>query len=388
MAKRTSIRVALPLLLGASVACATDVDPARCDLAVRTFGVTEGLGPQRGITAIGRDDGRPFVAVYADQGMDEGVWAWSCQDPHCAAGSLRFLGLFSFLQDHPVVMLRANGRPLVIAEGGFRLDLFDCEDADCQFSRRLAVPGYDSSDGSFVGFLGSDGLPRLFAGNVGVPGLVMYVCGTPTCGNASRTIIEDGLGGAQYYALSLSRGPRGEVLVAHTRDTGALRRQRVLVCDDDDCEQVRYVDPSMPPAATIDDVAMLADGRLVLLENEFTGTFVSRLRRCSDAACAGSTAVVLPVPFGDSLRIDPDGRAMVGFGGFTWGLVACNDAACSAPVARVMGSAGTNGGAFARLALNADGQPMVAAADRSGGPPRLGLCPPARILRNGFEPPG
>jgi hypothetical protein len=388
MADRTWTWAALPLLLLASAAAAIDVDPQTCELSVRTFGAAEALGAQRGITAIGRDDGRPLVAVYANQGSNEGVWAWSCLDAHCATGALHFLGLFTSLQEHPIALLRANGRPLVIAEGGFRLDLFDCTDADCQFSQRIAIQGYDTADRGFVGFLGAEGVPRLFAGNANGPGLTMYTCGSPTCNDASRRYINGALGSGQYFGLVLGRGPQGQVLVAHTSETPAGRRKRVLVCSNDNCTSPRFVDPVMPPAATIADVAMQADGRLLLLENEFNGTFFTRLRRCVDAACASSTTVELPIPFGDSLRIDPDGRPMVGYGGFAFGLVACNDAVCSAPVARFMGSAGTNGGAFARIALNADGQPMVAAADRSGGPPRVGLCPPGRVLRDGFEASG
>jgi hypothetical protein len=388
MTALTPVRLAALLLALAAPAAAIDVDPATCPIEVRTFGVAEGLGAQRGITAVGRADGRPLVAVFADQGPDEGVWVWSCNDPHCASGALRFLGLFSFLQGHPIVMLRADGRPLVFAEGGFRLDLFDCEDADCRFSRRIPVPGYTADDRRFDGFLGSDGLPRLFGGNPSAPGLVMYICGTPDCNNASRVFIESGLGSGSYQSPVVARGPQGQVLVLHQADVGAGSRYRVLVCSDDNCGNRRYVTPVLPAAALVSEVAMRADGRLVFAETEFNGSqFVSRLRRCTDADCA--TSVVTPLllgGFADSLRIDPDGRPLIGYGGFSFGMLACVDPGCSFAALRPMGPAGTNGGVFTRLGLNADGQPLVAAADRSGGPPRLGLCPPSRILRDGFEP--
>mgnify|MGYP000107534525 CR=1 FL=1 len=381
------VRLVALLLALTSAVSATDINPATCPIEVRTFGLEEGLGTQRGITAVERADGRPLVAVFANQGDKEGVWTWSCNDPQCESGSMSLLGMFSFLQNHPIVMVRANGRPLVFAEGGLGLTLFDCDDADCRFSRRLSVPGYLTSDAGFDGLLGRNGLPRLVSGTNSGPGLVMYFCGTPDCTSASRVFIASGLGVGQYFNPVLARGSQGQVVVLHIADVGTGYLPRVMVCSDEDCGTARYITPVLPAGVTVWDVAMRTDGRLLLLETEFVGgDFVNRLRQCADSDCASSTTVTLPTNFGFSMRIDPDGRPMIGYGGFDFGLIACTDSACSASAIRYMGSAVTNGGAFARIALNADGRPMVAVADRSGGPPRLGLCLSARVMRDGFEP--
>lgn len=381
--------VAALLMLAASAASpASEVDPGTCPIDVRRFGVAEGLGAQRGITAVGRADGRPLVAVFADQAADEGVWAWSCNDPLCAGGALTFLGAFGFLQGHPVVLLRANGRPLVFAEGDFRLERFDCEDVDCRSSRRSPVAGYSLLDRGFEGFLGADALPRLVAGTSAGTGLVMYACATAECSSATRRTIESGQGAGAYDSPTLARGPQGQVVVLHRADLGAGYRYGILVCSDGDCTVARYLTPVLPPAAVVSDVAMRADGRLVMVETEFTGSVhQSRLRTCVDADCASSEVMPLFTgAFAFSMRIDPAGRPLIGYGGQPFGMVACTSASCIGRTLRPMGIAGPNGGAFTRLALSAGGQPLVAVADRSGGPPRLGLCDPDRILRDGFEP--
>jgi len=374
------------MLAISSGASATGVDPATCPIEVRTLGADQGLGPQRGITAVERADGRPLVAVFANQVNNEGVWTWSCNDPQCESGSMTFLGLFGFLQNNPIVMMRANGRPLVFAEGDFRLDLFDCADADCLSSRRAPLPNYVSSDQGVVGFLGRNGLPRFVAGNGNVVGLAMYFCGTPECNSATRVVVPSGLGLGQYFNPVLARGPQGQVVVLHVADLGAGYLPRVMICNDEDCGFSRYITPVLPPDAVVWDVAMRANGRLLLLETELIGgNNVTRLRQCTDNDCASSTTVSLPTNFGISMRIDPDGRPMVGYSGMNFGLIACNDPACSSPAIRPMGSAGSSG-AYTQVALKAGGDPMVAIADRSGGPPRLGMCQSARVMRNGFEP--
>jgi hypothetical protein len=386
------MRAQLPFFLASLMlalstsASAMGINPVTCPIEVRTFGLEESLGAQRGIAALERSDGRPLVAVFANQGNQEGVWTWSCDDRDCESGSMSQLGTFGYLQNHPIVMTRANGLPLVFAEGDFGLAVFDCQDGDCRVSRRAQLPGYLTSDAGFEGLLARTGLPQLVAGTHSGPGLVMYFCSTPDCSSASRLLIPSGLGIGQYFNPVLARGPQGQIVVLHTADVGTGNLPRVMVCVDENCSNARYITPALPAGVTVWDVAMRADGRLLLLETELVGgAFFSRLRQCADSDCVSSTTVTLPTNFGFSMRIDPGGRPLIGYSGSSYGLIACTDSACSGSTIRHMGSAGTNGGAFARVTLSAEGLPMVAVADRTDGPPQLGLCRSARVMRNGFE---
>lgn len=369
-----------------SQAKADPLDPATCPIEVRTIGVAEGIGAQWGMTAVEHPDRRPFVALLADNAAGHQLWTYSCTDGACGAGTLRSQGSFANPPSgDPITMIGDGGRPLIFALGDFKLDLFRCADRHCTSSTRRTMPNHTGYDFEFDGFLGSDGRPRLIGGIQNSPNIVMFTCNDQTCASSTRREIATGLSGGQNTAMRISRGPAGQVVVAHEfQETAGTNHPRVMICDDENCSSPRFVTPVVAPNTPVNALQMRADGRLIMVENGFDTVFFSRLRNCSNSECTVSTTQPLSQNFNYSLVRDAGDRPITAYSGFTWGIQVCDSPACGSQLTRPLGTAGS-GGAVARISLTLDGRPLVATIDYSGGPPRLALCPPIEIHADGFE---
>jgi len=253
-----------------------------------------------------RADGRPVLVYTTDVHNAAAMYLYDCATPTCAAGhSVHLEDNYNYFGS-PGIVLRTDGRPLVVASyhGGIRL--------------------YDCADGACGSFTAHDIRPEGSAVLSDMP-LALQANGNPV-----------------FLYLDSVLGPRPGYLIVHFCSD--------LVCDAPGTEQVLAMPPPATPMFSALSLALDADQHpaaayLSSVGGSNLNTY--NIARCSDAACTAVDDTQLAVPVGNgtpvrtALAIRSDRRPLaLDSQAEHRVLLDCTSAACSASNDRTLASPG------------------------------------------------
>jgi hypothetical protein len=175
-------------------------------------------------------DGRALIAMGGNAGSGARLRVYECADLACSTGATRPLTDLSYAGGGVAIVIRGNGRPLVVAGGiAGSLAVHDCADAVCTSSSIVSL-GNPTTNGLAV-TLRADGRPLLVFGAPGANGLQLFDCGNTACSSGSTRSVVAGGNFGSYVALALRDD--GRSVIAHfDADNDDLR---LHVCANPDC---------------------------------------------------------------------------------------------------------------------------------------------------------
>ncbi len=327
-------------------------------------------------------EGNPVVSYRAHGHDGPELRILHCNDPNCAgrddsitrpdradAGAETSLALDA--DGHPVVSY--------LDERAGRLTVMHCNDPDCAGGdESIARPVLGKGDDTALA-LDPEGNPVVAYGSHR-RGVVVLHCNDPGCTGGDESISRPGRGGLAY-SVDLAMDADGHPVVSYHLSQGPLSADplKILRCDDPDCSGGG--ETTGTPATT--DVGW--DTSLVLdAADRPVVTFYSTVERglglihCNDRAClrgpGGPEIVRVPDPergvgMYSSLALDADGNPVISYHNpprFDRDLKVahCNDPDCDPAVGGPgsITSPDRHGytGSFTSLALDAEGNPVVA----------------------------
>jgi len=347
------------------------VDRLHRDVA---FDVVDGLDvvsvPGQGplITFYGRVAGEP----------ERALWLHRCLDDACSPGTTVKLDTWNFFDGDTDVLLRADGRPLIVNNQDQRAALFDCADPAC--TSGVNRPTYYAIGPlNAQGALRSNGLAVVAYVDQYARSIDMAVCQDAICQQTTRVNIAPIVTSAlPTIEMRLTSDDRPVVAVSNFGD-GAPHVD-LIICESPAClapvtrRVAAYYGYYLDLAIRSDDLPVvhfttqLSDNKLVV---------------CNDLACtAPQTRDPTGFTYGLTLKAD-DVPLLVTNSPI--GYYECADADCSSQGAlQQVGSAAGGGGAV--LALDADGRPFVAWWENATMTVNTASCAASDIRRNGFEP--
>ncbi len=273
---------------------------------------------------------------------------------------------------HTSIAIGWQGHPFVVHHDQTNGDLrfLGCGNPTCSFTGGYAI----DSSANVVGLYPSikvpaDTLPVISYFDDTANTLKVLKCGDPSCGGPSTitTVDDPPLGGVGEYS-SLAIGTDGLPVIAYY-DSGLLSL-KVAKCQTAACNGVVTITQVDNPANTVGQFASIAvgtDGLPVISYFDATaGTL--KVAKCGNAACsAGNTLTTVDDPanvVGDhtAIAVPADGRPVIAYRDVTGGdlkVMKCGNAACTAGnVTNVVDNAFFVG-QFTSVAIGADGLPVI-----------------------------
>jgi hypothetical protein len=235
--------------------------------------------------------------------------------------------------------------------------------------------------------IGADGFPRIsYRDNVD-GSLRVASCMALDCSGA---VTIEAVDGAFSEVSSIAIAPNGNPLVAYHDDTAdALMLAR---CHSPDCagaETLHTLDDPLDDVGLFASLAVNTDGRAVVAYLDGTSSALW-LAACLNAACNNVSTVAIDVEpdrvgYYASLALRDGEIPVIAYQDDTAGtlkLAACADAACAAPasIVTVDGPTGSRVGAFAALALDADGLPVISYFDEVSNSLKVAKCTDAACI--------
>lgn len=342
-----------------------------------------------------RDDGRPVLAYTTDVHNNSSLYLYDCANPACSAGHVVYLDTSSNYYGAPGILVRPDGRPLIIATwfGGIRL--YDCADADCAGYSMHDIRANASAIFSDIPFvLQANGNPVLLYldGVLGArPGyLIVHFCGDATCdtGTMEQVLAMPPPATPMFSALSLARGSDQTLVAAYLSSVGGsnLNTYNIARCTDAACTSV--IDTQV--AAPVGDstsvrtaLAMRSDLRPLALDSQANNrVFLD----CATSGCGAWNDRPLPTigqPLGLKL-LSGDVPAYALFGAPHVSAVACNDSGCSVGNGLIANTA-TSSILDGDFALDGNARPAIAYIDFDTRTLAVAGCKADVVFIDGFD---
>jgi hypothetical protein len=273
---------------------------------------------------------------------------------------------------HTSIAISGQGTALVAHHDSTNGDLrfTGCGNASCSFTGTLTLDSSANVVGLYASMkIPADDLPVISYFDDTANTLKVLKCGDPFCGGPSTiTVVDDPpVGGVGEYS-SLAIGADGLPVIAYY-DQGLLSL-KVAKCQTAACNGVVTITQVDNPANTVGQYASIAigtDGLPVISYHDATaGTL--KVAKCGNAACsAGNTLTTVDDPansVGDhtSIAVPADGRPVIAYRDITGGdlrVMKCGNAACtSGNVSNVVDNAFFVG-QFSSIAIGSDGLPVM-----------------------------
>jgi hypothetical protein len=342
-----------------------------------------------------RDDGRPVLAYTTDVHNNSSLYLYDCANPACSAGHVVYLDTSSNYYGAPGILVRPDGRPLVIATwfGGIRL--YDCADADCVGYSLHDIRANASAIFSDIPLvLQANGNPMLLYldGVLGSrPGyLIVHFCGDATCdtGATEQVLAMPPPATPMFSALSLARGGDQTLAAAYLSSVGAsnLNTYNIARCADAACTSVTNTQVAAPVGDSTSvrtALAMRSDLRPLALDSQANNRV---LLDCTTSACSAWNDRPLPTtgqPLGLKL-LTGDVPAYALFDSPTVSAIACNDTGCSMGNG-VVASTSTSNILDGDFALDANARPVVAYIDFDTRTLAVAGCKADVMFIDGFD---
>jgi hypothetical protein len=373
MRMSASNRLALSCAAALSlVSAAVHADFASCVLSNNPL--VTGADPLNYVRFALRADGRPVLAYTSDVHNNSSLYLYDCANPSCSAGHVVYIDTTSNYFGAPGIVIRADGRPAIVASyfGGVRL--YDCDDAHC------------SSYGVHVIFANSSGilndLPTVLQTNgnplflyvdssIGArPGqLIVHHCDDAVCdAPGTEQVLALPPMNAGFAMLSLRPDADGKPVATYLTSVGAsnLYDIDIATCSDAACSSVTTAQLSAPvldSTPTRTALAVRSDKRPLALDNQRNNR---TLLDCTSAACMTADDRPLPAsavgqPLGLQL-LSGDLPAFALFNAGTVAAFACSDGVCSSGTVHSASSA-TQAVLDGDFAVGADARPALAYID-------------------------
>lgn len=343
-------------------------------------------------------DGRA-VSVWQRTGSGLQVALATCADALCSTPVRRqLLGGNGGNGSRPAVAIRPDGRPFAFYTTFGGTQAFDCADPECITGTVRTASGFGSGTSNFSEMaLRADGRPVLVYYRGNTNDLFAFICADVNCSSGTERLVSNELDqsveSTQLANFSVAIGPGDRLIVVYSRTSqptpgnfvGAVRFVR---CDDAECNSAtaRTVGNASTFFAT--PMAIRSDGRPVFVE--FTSS-PRTLAICDDADCTAVTRFTmagiddrhssLGLRAGNVPVFDGGNLASIGY----W---ACSDSTCGQfqRSRAVIDTTTPNRQLYGPLALNASGQPFLAAEENETGDVFLAVPLREILFANGFEP--
>ncbi|RMH78965.1 MAG: hypothetical protein D6683_06950, partial [Actinomyces sp.] len=207
--------------------------------------------------------------------------------------------------------------------------------------------------------------------------LATWLCDDVHCTSGSARVLELGAGAVLGDHASIALGASGNPVIAHADASNGFLL--AFVCSDATCGgggATRILDRGDGDrVGSYASIAVGADGVPVIAhQNATLGTL--EVFVCADVGCTGGTGRTLDDGKGDrvgafaSIAVGADGNPVIAYGDSTLGalkLFVCGDAHCTRGTARILEvGSGERVGLEASLAIGADGNPVIAHRGSSG----------------------
>jgi hypothetical protein len=273
---------------------------------------------------------------------------------------------------HTSIAISSQGTAIVAHHDSTNGDLrlLGCGNASCSFTGSLALDASPNVVGLYASMkVPADGNPVISYFDDTANTLKVLKCGDPGCGGPSTitTVDDPPLGGVGEYS-SLAIGADGLPVIAYY-DSGLLSL-KVAKCQTAACNGAVTITQVDNPANTVGQYASIAIGTdglpVISYFDQTAGTL--KVAKCGNAACnAGNTLTTVDDPVnvvGDhsSIAVPADGRPVIAYRDVTGGdlrIMKCGNAACtSGNVTNVIDNAFFVG-QFTSIAIGADGLPVV-----------------------------
>lgn len=385
------IAIAAVTVFGSAAAHA---DFAACTLTNQPL--SAGLDPINYVRLALRSDRRPLLAYSTDVHNAASLYLYVCENVACSAGHVRYLDTSSNYFGEPSVLVRSDGRPLIVGSfmGGIRL--YDCVDSDCNDYGTHTIRGNGS--GIF-----SD-LPMRLQGN-GNPALlyvdwvigprsgqlIAHFCDDALCDNpGTEQVLAIPPLNSMFASLDLALDSGGKLAASYLTSEGTsnLYKYDIARCADVGCTNVGNTELSAPvsdstPTRTV--LAMRSSDRPLALDSQANNR---ALLDCTSNGCTAADNRLLPAnmpgqPFGLTLL---SGNLPA----FAWssagkiGAYACADATCSSGHVLQADSA-TQDILDGDFAISVDARPVVAYIDFDTRTLAVAACDGDVVFKNGFD---
>lgn len=273
---------------------------------------------------------------------------------------------------HTSIAISSQGTALVAHHDSTNGDLrlLGCGNATCSFTGSLPLDTSANVVGLYASMkVPADGNPVISYFDDTANALKVLKCGDPGCGGPSAiTVVDDPpLGGVGEYS-SLAIGADGLPVIAYY-DSGLLSL-KVAKCQTAACNGAVTITQVDNPANTVGQYASIAigtDGLPVIGYFDLTAGAL-KVAKCGNAACnAGNTLTTVDDPanvVGDhtSIAVPADGRPVIAYRDVTGGdlrIMKCGNAACTSGNVSTMIDNAFFVGQFTSIAIGADGLPVV-----------------------------
>ncbi|MDR3385981.1 MAG: hypothetical protein P4L92_02915 [Rudaea sp.] len=355
-----------------------------------------GADPINHVRLALRQDGRPVLAYSNAVHNNASLYFYDCANPTCSAGQSVYLDTSSNYFGSSGIVIRADGRPAVVASyfGGVRF--YDCADADCGSVTVVDIRPTASAILSDIPIaLQQNGNPVVLYVD-GVTSarplyLIAHFCTDAGCvaaGSEAVLAIPPAMSG--FGALSLAVGSDGDPAATYLTSEGAsnLNNYDLARCGDSMCMSVTNTQISAPvgtstPAFTA--LAIRSDQRPLALDNQASNT---ALLDCTTSDCTAVVNRLLPPsavgqPMG--LKLLPgDLPAFALFNPSMVGAFACTDATCSGG-ASLQTTSPTTSIIDADFAVDSSPHPAIAYIDAGTSDLAIAGCYADLVFANGFE---
>ncbi len=279
--------------------------------------------------------------------------------------------------DHTSIALGTDGRPVIsyydIGNGDLRVAR--CGNAACSSGNiSTTLDGATADVGRFTSIaIGTDQFPVVSYRDVTNLDLKVAKCADPACSNPAMVTTVDGAGTNVGEHTSIAIGSDGLPVISYY-DVGATNL-KVAKCADIDCSVpagITTADGGGADLGRYSSITVPGDGLPIIAHYSASA---GRLRavKCTDLACAGSSAAVVDasadVGAHASIGIGADGLPIIAYHDVTNGtlkIARCGSATCAS--GNTLSVLDTNAvtGHFTSITVGGDGLPFVTYRDVSG----------------------
>ena len=359
-----------------------------CTTIVRRIAIN-GLPAVRARVVV-RPDGRPLpIWMRPGTGLEPRLGV--CADITCSSLQRRAIGGGNGDNSgRPAVAVRPDGRPFAFYSTFGGNQAWDCADSECTSGTARSVAGFGNASGQATELvLRADGRPVMAYVRASINDVFAFLCDDIDCTSGTERLLADEPSGSgeSINHLSLLMGPGDRPVVMYARSGGGSDLLRYARCDDPACLTTSVRTVGTDPTFFGAPMALRADQRVAFLE------FLSGSRNlgiCADGDC--STVARFPLAgisdINLGLALLPGDRPVFDGGTIAnGGYYRCSDATCTSfprtPV--IVDVGGPNRGFTGPVALNAEGQPVIAFDEQDLLDTWLAAPIPDRILIDGCE---
>jgi predicted regulator of Ras-like GTPase activity (Roadblock/LC7/MglB family) len=223
--------------------------------------------------------------------------------------------------------------------------------------------------------IGADGLPVISYRDSTAFALKVAKCGNAACtGAATITTVDDPANTVGEYT-SIAIGADGLPVISYYDTTADALK--VAKCGNAACTGAATITTVDDPANSVGEytsIAIGADGLPVISYYDTTADAL-KVAKCSTAACTGAATITTVddpannVGLYTRIAIGADGRPVIGYRDSTAGalkVAKCSNAACTGAIITTVDDPANNVGGFLSIAVGADGLPVISYFDFTG----------------------